>query len=303
MKSESVQNTAENGAKPACPLCKASGATPAYQKPSLRVFRCPSCTLVFEWPQLSDQAAQELYGDSYYESWGIEQDPSVREMKKRTFELKLRAIERVISPGRILDVGCATGFFLEAAAERGWQAHGVEVNPYAVQQARKQFGDRVVEGTIESKQLDGLSFDAVAMSDVLEHVCDPLATLYRANELLREGGLVAITTPNVAGLAALIFRSRWPHLKAEHQFYFSPRTLSDLLTRAGFRVLSLKSAVKALSLNYIYSQRTVSRVPLLTPLAITLQGILPASLRQKPFYFYTGEIFVIAEKVHASVRQ
>jgi len=302
MKNESAQDRIGNGVRPACPLCKSSGVSLAYQKESFGVFRCPYCTLVFEWPQLSEQAVQKLYGNSYYESWGIEQDPSVREMKKRTFELKLRAIEKVVSPGRILDIGCATGFFLEAAAERGWQAYGVEVNPYAVEQARKQFGDRVIEGTIGSKQLDGLSFDAIAMSDVLEHVYDPLEALCRANELLRDGGLVAITTPNIAGLAALIFRSRWPHLKAEHQFYFSPRTLSDLLIRAGFRVLSLKSAVKALSLNYIFSQRAVSRVPLLTPLASALHSILPVSLRQKPLYLYTGETFVVAEKIRAPGR-
>ncbi|UCD58430.1 MAG: class I SAM-dependent methyltransferase [Candidatus Hydrogenedentota bacterium] len=281
---------------PGCPLCKSPEAPLLYRKRDFTVFRCSSCTLAFEWPQLSEEASRRLYGNSYYESWGIEHDLSVRDMKKRTFTLKLRALERITPPGHILDVGCATGFFLEAAAERGWQAYGVEVNPYAVAQARRQFGDRVLEGTIESVSLDRTSFDAIAMSDVLEHVPDPMGTLRRAHELLRGSGLVAITTPNIASITAHLLRGRWPHLKAEHQFYFSPRTLSLLLKQTGFRTLRIRPAPKALSVNYIHAQRTVSRVPMVTPLASGLHRLLPGSLRQRPLYFFAGEMFAIGQK-------
>lgn len=282
--------------RPDCPVCKTPETTLLYRKKDVTVFRCRLCTLAFIWPQLSEEASQRLYGDSYYESWGIEEDLSVREMKKRTFGLKLKALEKIIPPGMILDIGCATGFFLEAAVERGWDAYGVEINPYAVEQARKQFGDRVQEGTIENVAFDLPSFDAIAMSDVLEHVSDPLAMLHRANGLTRKGGLVAITTPNIAGITARILRSRWPHFKPEHQFYFSPRTLSLLLIKAGFQPVLLRPALKALSLNYIHAQRDVSKVPLLTPLASVLHGILPDSLRRKPLYFLAGEMFAIAQK-------
>ncbi len=282
--------------KPKCPLCDAPEASLLHRKDDFTVFRCRACSLAFAWPQVSEETSRKIYGDSYYESWGIEEDPTVREMKKLTFGLRLRALEKIIPPGRILDVGCATGFFLEAAAERGWEAHGVEINPFAVEQARKQFGNRVIESTVEDAAFGQSSFDAIAMSDVLEHVPDPLATLSRANDLLRPGGLLAITTPNIASITARLLGRRWPHLKTEHQFYFSPRSLSPLLTRAGFSVISQRSAVKALSLNYIYAQRTVSRVPLLTPLASLLHGLLPDSIRRKPLYFLAGEMFVVAQK-------
>jgi SAM-dependent methyltransferase len=217
-------------------------------------------------------------------------------MKKRTFELRLKAIEKRIPPGRILDVGCATGFFLEAAEDRGWSAYGVDVNPHAVELARKQFGDRVIEGTIDDARLARESFDAITMSDALEHVYDPLQTLFRANELLRNGGVVAVITPNISGIASILLRRRWPHLKAEHQFYFSPRTLSCVFEKAGFRVLSVRPALKALNLNYIYAQRTVTRVPLLTPLVSALRRVLPASIGRKPLYFLAGEMFALAQK-------
>ncbi|MBI4832835.1 MAG: methyltransferase domain-containing protein [Candidatus Lindowbacteria bacterium] len=215
---------------PKCPLCKAPDTLTMYHKKDIDVFACRACALAFAWPQLSEAELQRLYGSSYYESWGIESDPTVRDMKKRTFELRLKALEELIPPGRILDVGCATGFFLEAATERGWQAYGVEVNPHAVEQGRKQFGDCLVRGTLEDAPFERASFDAIAMSDVLEHVSDPMAALHRANELLRENGLLAITTPNIAGFGARLLRGRWPHLKAEHHFYFSPRALSRVLT-------------------------------------------------------------------------
>ena len=107
---------------------------------------------------------------------------------------------------------------------------------------------------------------------------------------------MAITTPNIAGITARILRSRWPHFKPEHQFYFSPRTLSLLLTEAGFQLVLLRPALKALSLNYIHAQRIVSRVPLLTPIAAALHGVLPESLRRKPLHFLAGEMFAVARK-------
>ncbi|MBI5115703.1 class I SAM-dependent methyltransferase [Candidatus Poribacteria bacterium] len=279
-----------------CPLCGTPEPAHLYTKKAFTVFRCPSCTLAFTWPQLSEQAGRRLYGNTYFESWGIDGDPSVREMKKRTFDLRLKAIEKHIPPGRILDVGCATGFFLEAASDRGWSAYGVDVNPHAVELARKQFGDRVIEGTIDDARLGGEMFDAITMSDALEHVHDPFRTLFRANELLRNGGIVAVVTPNVRGISSILLGRRWPHLKAEHQFYFSPRTLSYVLQKAGFRVLSVRPALKALSLNYIYAQRTVTRVPLLTPLVSAVRRVLPASVGRKPLYFLAGEMFALAQK-------
>jgi len=279
-----------------CPLCGAPDAGELYRLESLTVLRCRSCMQVFTYPQISQEESRKLYDKSYYDSWGIECDESVREMKKCTFALKLNGLEKIISPGRILDVGCATGFFLEVASERGWDAYGVEINPFAVKEVRKQFADRVYEGTIEDAPFDPQSLDAVVMSDVLEHVTDPLATLCRVNELLRNRGLAAITTPNIGGITARVFGKRWPHLKPEHQFYFTPQTVSYLLGKAGFHVVSSRPALKALSLNYIYAQRNVSRVPLLTAFVTALRNVLPPSLLQKPLYFLAGEMFVIARK-------
>jgi len=268
----------------------------------MTVFRCSSCTLVFAWPQLSEESIHELYDQSYYDSWGIQQDESVRDMKKLTFKLRLKDIERVIAPGRVLDVGCATGYFLEAAIERGWDAYGIEINPYAVERAHEHLGERVVRGTIEDALFEPSFFDAITMSDVLEHVRGPLATLARVRELLRPGGVVAITTPNIASITARLLRSRWPHVKAEHQFYFSPRSLTHLLDMAGFRLLHLRPAAKALTLNYIYAQRNVSKVPILTPLVVSLLKFLPDSLRRRPLYFLAGELFAIARKDATSDR-
>lgn len=280
----------------ACLLCGSECTTPLYKKRDFTVFFCSSCTLAFVWPQISENDSRKLYGESYYESWGMRDDESVYEMKKRTFSLRLRGLERIISPGRILDVGCATGFFLEAAMGRGWDAYGLEINPFALKVARERFGSRIVEGAIEQAHFDNAHFDTIAMSDVLEHMPDPLLTLRRANELLKPGGLIAITTPNIKSITARLLRGKWPHIKLEHQFYFSPGSLSQLLEKAGFQVLSLRSAPKALSLNYIHAQRDVSRVPLLTPAASFLHRWLPDALRKMPFYFLAGEMFAIAKK-------
>jgi 2-polyprenyl-3-methyl-5-hydroxy-6-metoxy-1,4-benzoquinol methylase len=279
-----------------CVLCGKASIKPFCRRDKFTIFRCSSCSVGFIWPQISKEKSAEIYDESYFESWGIREDKNLFQMKQRTFILRLKALERIIPPGKILDVGCATGFFLEVAKMRGWDIYGIEINPHAVRLARKQNGSRIYQGSIEEAKLERSFFDAIAMSDVLEHMVDPLASLQRANAILKPGGLIAITTPNLNSITAHLLGGKWPHFKVEHQFYFSPHSLSDLLERAGFKTLSVNPAPKALSLNYIYAQRETSKTPFLTPAAEFLHKILPNSLRKIPVYFLAGEMFAIAQK-------
>jgi 2-polyprenyl-3-methyl-5-hydroxy-6-metoxy-1,4-benzoquinol methylase len=137
---------------------------------------------------------------------------------------------------RLLDVGCATGFFLEAARQDGWDVHGLEANPYQADFARGQ-GLDVHSEAIEDTTFPENHFDAVTMFEVIEHVHAPLDVLRKVRALLRDDGMIFLYTPNYDCAERLIMGTEAHFLwGSNHLTYFNAATLADALTRAGFRV-------------------------------------------------------------------
>jgi len=150
----------------------------------------------------------------------------------------------------LLDVGCHIGVFLEIAQERGWEAWGVEPSRWAARQARSK-GLRVIEGTLDDVHLTEEFFDVITMWDVIEHLTDPLRDLRKSYRLLRKGGLICIHTMNIESLFARLMGSRWPWLMEMHLYYFSPRTLGEMLRKAGFTVIKMINQGRFLRLGYL----------------------------------------------------
>lgn len=150
---------------------------------------------------------------------------------------------RARPPGRLLDVGCSAGFFLEAARYAGWTVQGVELSADAAALARERLGLDVFVGELADAPLAPVSFDAVTLWDVVEHVRDPAAMLRDARTLLRPGGTLALSTPNIGGLFPRLSRpvavatGYWTHPEPPaHLFQFSQTTILRLLQATGFRV-------------------------------------------------------------------
>jgi 2-polyprenyl-3-methyl-5-hydroxy-6-metoxy-1,4-benzoquinol methylase len=139
-------------------------------------------------------------------------------------------------PGaRLLDVGCATGAYLEFMRDLGWDVHGVEMDEGAVVTARS-LGLSVRQATMTDLRadVDG-TFDHIAVGHVIEHTHDPLAALRTTWSVLRPGGRIWVGTPNLASVGSRLFRSRWRALEPpRHLVLFNPRSLTLALRRAGF---------------------------------------------------------------------
>jgi SAM-dependent methyltransferase/predicted RNA-binding Zn-ribbon protein involved in translation (DUF1610 family) len=134
----------------------------------------------------------------------------------------------------MLEIGCADGWFLKRAADRGWQVRGIEPSPEAAQRGRER-GFDVRCGMFAEIPLEDESFDAVASWMVLEHVADPqhfVETVYR---ILRTGGSFSFSVPNGGGWERRVFGRYWLGYDApRHLQIFTPRTLRRLLHRVGF---------------------------------------------------------------------
>jgi SAM-dependent methyltransferase len=147
---------------------------------------------------------------------------------------------RLLAPlkpeGRLLDVGCATGFFLEAASER-WEVTGVELSAFAADYARREFGHSVLTGDIADVDLPDAAFDVVTLWNTVEHVSDPRTTIAHVARVAAPDALIVLTTGNAAGPLARRDLANWNLMTPpEHLYFFDSRTITCLLAGAGLTV-------------------------------------------------------------------
>ncbi len=222
-----MESGKQNGAA-ACNVCGASVDRVLLVKQGHTILQCDACGLAFTHPQ--PVALAEQYDSGYFDLY----------RRRKPFRIKrahtrLSAVELMIAPGRLLDIGCSLGYFVEGALQRGWQASGIEISPHAAEEARS-LGLDVKTGVLEDAVYPDASFDCVTMWDVLEHVPDPTFHMREVRRILKPGGIVAIGTPNLGHTAFRTKRENWRHLKpSEHIFYFEEQTLSRLFEKTGFK--------------------------------------------------------------------
>jgi 2-polyprenyl-3-methyl-5-hydroxy-6-metoxy-1,4-benzoquinol methylase len=154
-------------------------------------------------------------------------------------------------PGRVLDVGCSSGYLARPLHARGVSVVGLELDERAARHARA-FCEAVLVGDVETMELpfEPGSFDAVLCGDLIEHLRDPQAFLARVRPLLRPGGRLVLSTPNVANwsirLSLLFGRFRYTErgiLDRSHTHLFTRKTLQECLEAAGYRVVQFDFTV------------------------------------------------------------
>lgn len=215
---------------------------------------CRACGMRFLDPRPTGEALAVLYDAAYFESefrCGRSAAPSFDEGAFRGESAGLLdAFAALGARGRLLDVGCATGWLLEHARERGWQAQGVEVSPAAAAHARAR-GLEVFEGDLAAARFPDAHFGLVFMGDVLEHVPDCRAVVAEVARILAPGGWLylrgPITTHSLARSLALavsraLGRTLTLHEAPYHLWEFTPRSLTRLVEGAGLEVRSLRQS-------------------------------------------------------------
>ena len=198
-----------------------------------RHVRCRNCRLVYVNPTEKASSINQHYSEARNTH-----APTIRESYLKTAKSQVRLIQKYSKGKRLLDVGCAQGFFLFCASQAGYIAKGVELSRDAVQYATGEFGVDVEAKPFEEMQFADGHFDVVTLWQTLEHVPFPLLTLKEVHRILKPGGLVAVSTPNIEALPARILGKRWWDIKRLHINQFSTRTLAGILQNAGFKDIS-----------------------------------------------------------------
>lgn len=204
-----------------------------------------------------DEFVKEHYNKKYftgdihrsaYINYKKDKSCIVRNMRKF-----LKKIQEIKPSGKLLDVGCALGFFVELALQNGYDAYGFDPSTYAVSESREFVGKKHInQGTIGSVHYRPNSFDIITLFDVFEHLGDPIADMHRLYEFLKEDGIIVIATGDTASVMAKILKRRWTfYIPPQHLFFFNKKLLNDLLRKERFIPLKWFRIGKWLSLRYV----------------------------------------------------
>ena len=204
-----------------------------------------------------------------------------------------RILPIIPSKGKILDIGCFCGVFLNAAKLDGWDVYGLEPLVIPAIYARGFYGLDVITDTLREGLYPADFFDAVTAFQVFEHLLNPENEVKKIKKILKPGGVLLVEVPNIDTLTVKVFGRRHRHYVHDHISFFSPKTLSLLLTQSGFRVKTVYYPARVISVKYLiwWLGKFIKELEM-------LYSIVPQSLQAKMLRIYSGDIFaVIAEKV------
>ena len=212
-----------------------------------RVVRCRACGLVRSDPVADRGALEALYVRSSFD-YGAEV-PCLRRTYARFLE---RARRHAAAAGRLLEIGCGNGFFLEEARRLGVaEVRGVEPSRVAVASAPAWLRARILRNTMRPGLFPPGSFDIICLFQVFDHMPDPGELTAECLRLLRPGGVVLALNHNVEALTSRLLGERSPIIDIEHTFLYGPATMRRVFERSGFEIVEMGTVWNTYSLGYL----------------------------------------------------
>lgn len=205
------------------------------------VVRCKTCALLRTQPQPTKDTIKFYYPDNYGPYHGTKVNRDVRQSQNRklwkhliqkVFQFKTTYLP-ILNPGRMLEIGCASGAFMNQMAEKGWVVEGIEFSPQAAANARA-LGYPVYAGTLEMAPDPLESYDLVVGWMVFEHLHNPILAVQKVYNWVKPRGWLVLSVPNAQSVQFKIFKDAWYDLHLpNHLYHYTPNTLRNVLKRGG----------------------------------------------------------------------
>lgn len=264
-----------------CPVCHSNNihAKPFgynFNTKWLGGYECRKCAVIFIHPQPTQEELKQLYSKEYFEgdfrcghAGSYFDDATAGELSDVSFIKKIKQYKK---NGKLLEIGCAGGIFLNAARNEGYDVCGVEYSNDAVELARKKFKLDVITGELKEGMFQLETFDIIFMGDVIEHLPDPMHTLKLINSILKISGILVIVCPMQTNtIFSRIGFKVYETLKKKatvglppyHLFEYRPNSLSWLFQNASFKIIKMDQSIippAKISLRGPISQRVFKKV-------------------------------------------
>jgi 2-polyprenyl-3-methyl-5-hydroxy-6-metoxy-1,4-benzoquinol methylase len=206
------------------------------------VIRCKTCGLVVASEIPTEKEIAAIYQQDYFFGMEYFDYQADRPALEGNFRQRMRSLSDMIKPEySVVEIGCAYGYFLNLIKDKTAKHIGFDVTKDGVDFARKEFQVNATTDDFMKKKIQDNSVDSVFMWDVVEHLTHPDEYFDKIAKILKPGGRVAMTTGNVEALIPRIRKGKWRMIHPPtHVYYFSPETLTKLLSKYGLTVTSVR---------------------------------------------------------------
>jgi len=252
------------------------------------IVKCDDCHLIYANPRPRPDIVVNSYAASVDEIY-----VGAGTTREATFQRCVKIVEKHATRGQLLDVGCAAGFFVKAARDSGWDAVGVEPSRWLAEYGSSKLGVKIIPSTLAEARFPAESFDVVTMWDVLEHVPDPYAELLEVFRILRPGGPLVVNFPDVGTWLAKLAGKNWWFYLSVHLTYFTQKTLTAMLAKAGFSDFQVRPHFQVLNLGHLVKMGALYAPSLAKGLGAVVAILKMANI---PIPYYASQTNVIARK-------
>jgi 2-polyprenyl-3-methyl-5-hydroxy-6-metoxy-1,4-benzoquinol methylase len=222
-----------------CPVCK--GESKKFLKiKNFEIFRCKSCRVLFLYP--FPEKIEEIYNDDYFKKWYLK---FYGERKKYLENLWEKIKRYAPKKGKVLDIGCGVGIWLEVLKEKGFEVCGQDISNFAVDFCKKK-RIYIYNQNLTEIDLPENTFDLITMFDVIAHLKTPLEYLKKCKKILKKEGTIIIKTPLhsnflffVAKILSFIKKSKSIlHIPAQI-YHFDKNSISNLARIGDLKVVKI----------------------------------------------------------------
>ena len=280
-----------------CAVCGANNAKRLYTLKDFTIVKCKQCGFVYVNPRISNEDLPGLYSSHYFrnQQYGYLDYEATAYLRKKNFERWYNDIKTFLPAvkGNALDIGCASGYFLEILRDKGWQVKGIELDPAMIEVLKNKNIPVYTQtfDTFESSE----KYHLITLFDVLEHIPDINDTFARLASLLHPNGVIALITPDAASGQHRLFGKRWFQLKPqEHIHYFSAATLNKALKPHHLSVVKIMKSGQYADVNFILNRLREYNYKTLYTFFLFISRL--TGLRNACYYAGTGSLFAIIKR-------
>ncbi len=237
-----------------CEICNA----PMNEHSIKGLMICPRCGFIAAGDMVSNDELKKIYSKNYFLGEEYTDYLADKKIHYVNFISKVKRLVKKTGPIKekvFFEIGCAYGLFLKTIKSKCKKCSGIDISEDAINYAKKKYHLNVTSGDFLDYPLPDEKADVVCMWDTIEHLAKPAEYIKKINKITKIGGYICITTGDIGSLNAKLRGKNWRQIHPPtHLYYFSKKTLSQLLENNGYEVVDISYPGNRLSIrNIAYS--------------------------------------------------